>query len=615
MAVDLRDTLADVGAGRADPVDVLQNVEHHQIAELLDAAFSPDGIRRTRWLGRGRIRRHGDTRGVLALHPAAAKDLAERGVPYIYAVDNGDTQDFPAIRRCAGFFTPNPAPTAFAAVQAVSDDRPTLVDVNCRLERNGDGHGAAVFPGGHAVRGGEWISVSGHRGAVYPGRLPIEENEIGRLYDRIVRVARSGVDAGRFPDLLDALAHLDRCPAYAEHEDELAALARSDLVQGYERVKRAARAHAPLTVAATAHTPDSVALTRLMTGRIVGEAPFAELGDVEVGLMRDERMWSEPSDRELLQLVFLGEPVLGARRYAEVRERYLEWHTERIHRVLVAAGGRRVVARTLCMPFDKIFPADLDVAGFADRHGLPPDEVSAAVQARAGENEIYAGARGMRMFCQRTDIAELWLRAVLGAARRAYRDGAAIRLRLLLATITLPAEAGRFLRLFDRVAAEVLGSEADEVIDGISIMVETAGAYLALEDFLETRGDRGRIDGGMFGSNDFTAACLNFHREDAPRTIIPGYVDSGLLDQSPFERLDTTIVGPAIINVLKRARWKGAMSERHLWGFGGELAGDWDTVQWLVRHAQPLGLNYTTTAPHNVIPALIAAAQARLRHP
>ena len=48
------------------------------------------------------------------------RECQEMGVPYVYSVPLGDSDDFDAIKRCRGFFTSNPAPTAFAAVQAVS---------------------------------------------------------------------------------------------------------------------------------------------------------------------------------------------------------------------------------------------------------------------------------------------------------------------------------------------------------------------------------------------------------------------------------------------------------------------------------------------------------------
>lgn len=122
-----------------------------------------------------------------------------------------------------------------------------------------------------------------------------------------------------------------------------------------------------------------------------------------------------------------------------VKERYIAEHGDRLYRVLTACHDSMAIARTPCMPFVKIFPEDFDPEWSAARHGLDPAGVRRAVEAFAGEQEIYQGWLGVRVFGQRPDIAELWGRAVLGAARRVRKEGRRLRLRLLLATITLPA--------------------------------------------------------------------------------------------------------------------------------------------------------------------------------
>lgn len=420
------------------------------------------------------------------------------------------------------------------------------------------------------------------------------------------------VASGHAADATTALEDLRRCPAYARLAPELAELAASPTVRGFEQLKTLAL-HAPLAVWATAHTERGVARARVLTGQITPEPPYLQPSRASVGLLRDERMWSTERERDLLQLVFLGPQVLGSAAWTRLRVRYLAEHGERIYRVLSASQGAMCIARTPCMPIVKIFPTDFDSDHFAARHGLEAEQVRRSVEATAGEQDVYQGWRGMRVFSERPDIAELWLRAVLGAARRAHEAGRPLQLRLLLATITLPIEAERFLTLLDTVAEDVLGDQLDEILHGVSIMVETAGAYLTLEQFLAVRGRRTQVDGGMIGSNDLTAALLNFNREDAARTIIPGYVDGGLLPHSPFEQLEPTVVGPSILSALRRARWGPHTAPNQTWGLGGELAGDWDTVRWLATHAEPLGMSYVTTAPRNMLPAAFAAAQAVVR--
>ncbi|MFJ2952720.1 putative PEP-binding protein [Streptomyces sp. NPDC087226] len=614
----LLELLSQVATGSIPPEKVLEYWDETMLDELLADRLVDVGHRRP--VATGRSRRAGAASACLVLDPGVAAAAESAGIPYVYAVYDGTAEDFPAIRKCAGFLTPNPAPSAFAAVQAVSDNRPTVIavpgeivadtsvpaadlvltgpngftlnlpDQTHRVLRLRDQDGVVV-----SVTEGQAVSLDATDGAVYDVPSRTEPTPVGTL-NRLLTGIGEGEDV-----------HLD-----GEQAARIRALLDEPAVRGFEMVKQAARDRAPLHVYTTAHTPEGVAAARIPHTRIDETETGIRVrpGGVTIGLLRDERMWSSPRQLDLLRLVLLGRGVLGEERFAEARSAYLTTHTARLRDVIAGARGELSIIRTLCMPGNKLFPSGFDAAGFAGRHRLDPRAVAAAA-ASWYENETYQGCRGMRVFSQRPDVAELWLEAVLGAAAELAEQGRAPRVRLLLATITLPAEARLFLDLLDRVAPRVLG-EHTSVVEGVSIMLETIGAAVRLEDFLGLTCDTARLDGLMIGSNDFTAACLNFHREDAARTIIPGYVSMGLLAHSPFEHIDEEVVGPAVLDALRRAGKAGRDHHPRVWGLGGELAGDWYTVQWLVRNAVPLGLRYVTTAPQNMLTSLFASAQAAI---
>lgn len=100
----------------------------------------------------------------------------------------------------------------------------------------------------------------------------------------------------------------------------------------------------------------------------------------------------------------------------------------------------------------------------------------------------------------------------------------------------------------------------------------------------------------------------------APFTIIPGYIEKGIFTVSPFQQIHHTTVGNAIIQSLSRInRLAEDLNRPYYWGLAGELAGNWETIQWLTEHAAPLQLAYITTVPEHLVQALCAAAQASLR--
>jgi pyruvate, orthophosphate dikinase len=363
-----------------------------------------------------------------------------------------------------------------------------------------------------------------------------------------------------------------------------------------------ARRRARIEVWTTAHTPAGIGRGQLARSQVlVGNdgLPQFVVDSVRVGLMRDERMWSAEHEQDVLRLVVLGPQVVREPEWREITREYIDLHTERLTALFAEARGGLVVLRALCMPYAKLFNAERDADRLAVRSSLDRDGLT-AVLADMNEMEMYQGCRGVRLLAQRPEIARLWLIAVATAIRNIATTGTATAVRLLLPTITLPEEARRFLDVLDDVVPGILGEHAS-LLDGVSIMIETTGAYLLVEDFLRTTSATTAVDGAMFGSNDFTAACFTVNREDSTRTIFPGYVREGVLPASPFAHLDTVMVGPAILDTLNR-------SGRALMGLGGELAGDWTSVRWLAANAAGRGLTYVTTGPETVVRALFAAA-------
>ncbi|HEU5322323.1 MAG TPA: putative PEP-binding protein, partial [Methylomirabilota bacterium] len=555
-------------------------------------------------------------------------------IAYVYAAPDGDAGDFGAIRGCRGFFTSHAAPTVFLPVQARLENKATVIAAPCAFVGDGaerrlafrrpDGSVVETVAPYRAVRlegpdrtvevpEGSLVAVSGSTGAISLGATATTSSVVRRAYDLLLRCYVASLEKC---GPAEALARLAEAETYRSCRDELLPLVRHPAFVGFQRVLRWARARSPLKVFVTAHTVEEVCRAALFAAEIgVDEAGDVRVvpaaGQRGVGLLRDERMWTTDEELDLLRLVFLGAAPLGRDRWADVERRYLDVHGPRLRAVLAAGSGALAVVRTPCMPYGKLFPAGFDLAGFAARTGVGAAAIAAPAAAMSAETEPYHGCRGLRLFCVRPDIATLWLTALLTAVRDLRREGVPLRVRILLATATLPAEVRAFLDLYDRVAARTLGDDAGgDAIDGVSVMLETAGAYIALEELCRLRGRHVRVDGGLVGSNDFTAACLNFNRADAPHTIIPGYVEAGLLPASPFQHLDESIVGRAILSSLDRTRSADAGGRPFLWGLGGELSADPRTVRWLSEHAAPRGLAYVSTTSFQIPSALLAAAQA-----
>jgi pyruvate,orthophosphate dikinase len=108
-----------------------------------------------------------------------------------------------------------------------------------------------------------------------------------------------------------------------------------------------------------------------------------------------------------------------------------------------------------------------------------------------------------------------------------------------------------------------------------------------------------------FGTNDLTQATFSFSREDAENKFLPSYLETGILQDNPFEVLDLKGVG----ELMKLAVAEGRKTRADLKvGICGEHGGHPASIHF----CHKTGLNYVSCSCPRVPIARLAAAQASL---
>ena len=106
-----------------------------------------------------------------------------------------------------------------------------------------------------------------------------------------------------------------------------------------------------------------------------------------------------------------------------------------------------------------------------------------------------------------------------------------------------------------------------------------------------------------FGTNDLTQMTFGFSRDDVEGRFLNRYIETKILDRSPFETIDR----PGVGWLVRLAAWTGREAKPDLkLGICGEHGGDPTSIAFF----QLAGLDYVSCSPYRVPIARVAAAQS-----
>lgn len=558
-------------------------------------------------------------------------------LPVIYGVDEGDCNDLEPLSFSKALLSSNASPNAWCAVQAKSEGLPSVIGVQASFsspggklsKRNVDfsfSDGRQIQATIHArtveIEGpnglvrmteGDLVTLDGNSGMIYAGLIGAITPAAKEIHSMLTDIMVVAIE--QFGPV-QAWKRFRETPLYQQYRPRLVYLAKDDEFKVFQQALKAARQLTPIRVMATAHTVDGTVQTRLAFADIEAD----EHGDIAftlhdqltgIGLLRTERYYRRNEELDALRVLMLGRGSIDKSNFEKAKNLIMRFETDCTRDIFIANSGCPTVVRLLCMPFNKLFPDGLDIAALSESYRLDAQKVEKQIRETLRESETFHGCRGARLHMLRLDLLRLQAEAVLRAADEAIRLGADVQLTILVAMVTFPEEINIHIEIFDETYGKLLKEGLRLPETGLAIMVETSAAYHSIEKFLNKKGRYIEFRGALVGGNDFTAATLNLNRHDATRAIIPHYVKSGILPSNPFLTLHSDTVGSTICSLLRRMRTASRNGPLTI-GFGGEQAGDWQTVSWLSTHAAPEGLSYVSTSPDRLLDALFAAADAKL---
>ncbi len=210
------------------------------------------------------------------------------------------------------------------------------------------------------------------------------------------------------------------------------------------------------------------------------------------------------------------------------------------------------------------------------------------------------GTRGSRLGILQPEIYRMQVRAIVRAAR-AVRDRTGHRpgVEVMVPLIDYERELELLRELIEETAAQE-GMTAGEDFS-IGTMIELPRACFVADRIAC------HADFFSFGTNDLTQTALGFSRDDIEAKILARYIETKILDRSPFETLD----GPGVGQMVRMGAWLGRKAKPSLkLGVCGEHGGDPTSVHFF----DGVGLDYVSCSPFRVPVARLEAGRAAVTH-
>jgi pyruvate,orthophosphate dikinase len=318
-----------------------------------------------------------------------------------------------------------------------------------------------------------------------------------------------------------------------------------------------------------------------------------------VGLCRTEHMFMAADRQQRMQRMIMADDETGRR---AALDELLPLQQADFEGIFEAMEGLPITIRLLDPPLHEFMPDRMELVEQVTEARLSDAPQTAVIEhtlerVRAlAEGNPMLGTRGVRLGLIHPEIYEMQARAIFRATRAVReRGGRAPKVEIMIPLVAYAAEFALARDLVLRVAAEE-GFEPDGEFE-IGTMIELPRACLAAGEIAA------KAEFFSFGTNDLTQTALGFSRDDIEAAIVPHYVETGIVERSPFATIDEQGVGELVQIAIERGR--GARPDLEV-GICGEHGGDPASIRFFDR----AGLDYVSCSPFRVPIARVAAAQA-----
>jgi pyruvate, orthophosphate dikinase len=539
--------------------DALLRVDANRLEQLFKPVIKADVKASARSIAKGLNASPGAAVGKVVFSADEAEEQGQRGEPVILVRRETTPDDYHGMIRSQGILTSAGGTNSHAAVVARGEGIPAVCGADgIKIDPTSRSFSA----NGNTVADGEFVTIDGFDGAVYVGKLDLEESKLER--------ARRGDENAR----------------------------KEKIWKAFERFMGSADSVRRLRVRANADTPEQAKNAR-------------ERGAEGIGLCRTEHMFlGEERVAAVRQMIFASTREEEEEAYAQL----LPLQRDDFVGIFRAMDGLPVTVRLLDPPLHEFLPDRVDLSvhvAVAEQKGEGEirirDETLSLKEAKrqlAKVNELaeanpMLGLRGVRLGIVKSGLYAMQVRAILEAACLVRKKGGDPKVEIMIPLVATREELRQMREELEPVAREILDREGVQLSHlEWGTMIEVPRAAVTAREIAEV------AEFFSFGTNDLTQMGFGFSRDDIGK-FLSMYEQRRLLPANPFVTIDRPGVGRLMRMATEEGR--AANKDLHL-GICGEHGGDPASVAF----CHEIELDYVSCSPFRVETARLAAAQAAL---
>jgi pyruvate,orthophosphate dikinase len=497
----------------------IMRVPADQLDQVLAPVFDRQAVEAAEVIARGLPAGPGAASGKMYMNADRAVAAAAKGERVLLVRNETSPEDLRGMIAAEGILTAKGGVSSHAALVARQMGKVCVCGASALQI---DYASKTMTVKGKTYREGDYLSINGTVGEVYPGEIKTAASEIVQVLVEKSLDPKESKTYGMFKQLMDWCAKVTR-----------------------------------LQVRTNADTPEQT-------------ANAVAFGATGIGLTRTEHMFFEGERIDAMREMILAENINDRKK---ALAKLLPYQREDFVGIFKALNGYPATIRFLDPPLHEFLPHEASAQeDLARKMGVPVERIKQRVKELHEFNPML-GFRGCRLGIVYNEISEMQARAVFEAAAEVQASGIKANPEIMIPLVGFKRELDLQVELVHRVAKEVKAEKKAKLNYMVGTMIEVPRGALTSDEIAET------AEFFSYGTNDLTQMTLGMSRDDSG-SFLPPYAELEIVKKNPFATIDQTGVGQLMkISVEKGNKTRPGIKL----GICGEHGGDPDSVKFCHR--------------------------------